>query len=76
MQTHKIILRKAAITKTIQKETITCGCCGSSVQFEDQYDKDNWTYKWVNIYLCDDCHVNVRMVIAEELNVEWADIDL
>ena len=62
----------------MNKEIITCGKCGLTTEIGDEgYCKEEWTYPWVDIPLCDNCHVDIRIMIADYLEIDnWGRIDL
>jgi hypothetical protein len=61
-----------------RKETITCGGCSQTAEIgKDSFSKEDWTYSWIDIPLCDDCYTEVRVTIADRFGIKnWSRIDL
>ena len=60
------------------KETIKCGGCEQTAEIgKDSFSKEDWTYSWIDIPLCDDCYTEVRVMIADRFDIKnWGRIDL
>ena len=42
-----------------------------------ELSKEDWTYPWIDIPLCDDCYTEVRVTIADRFGIKnWGRIDL
>ena len=60
-----------------RKETITCGGCKQTAEIGKGFSKEDWTYSWIDIPLCDDCYTEVRVMIADRFDIKnWGRIDL
>jgi len=59
------------------KEIVKCGGCEQSAEIGENFSKEDWTYPWIDIPLCDDCHTDVRVEIATKFGIDnWGRIDL
>ena len=60
------------------KEIVKCGGCEQSAEIgKDSFSKEDWTYSWIDIPLCDDCYTEVRVTIADRFGIKnWGRIDL
>ena len=57
---------------------IKCGGCEQTAEIgKDSFSKEDWTYPWIDIPLCDDCYTEVRVTIADRFDIKnWGRIDL
>jgi len=64
-------------SKEEEKEIIKCGGCEQSAEIGENFSKEDWTYPWIDIPLCDDCYTEVRVEIATKFGIDnWGRIDL
>tara|TARA_A100000172_G_C2938503_1_gene74811 strand:- start:32 stop:445 length:414 start_codon:yes stop_codon:yes gene_type:complete len=65
-------------SKEDEKDIIKCGGCEQTAEIgEEGFSKEDWTYPWIDILLCDDCYTDVRVEIATKFGIEnWGRIDL
>ena len=58
-------------------EIVKCGGCEQSAEIGENFSKEDWTYPWIDIPLCDDCHTDVRVEIATKFGIDnWGRIEL
>jgi len=61
----------------MSKQIINCGGCDQTAEIGDGFSKEDWTHSWVDVLLCDDCYTEVRVMIADRLEIKnWSRIDL